>query len=170
MYNHLITGTTSQAILELKLAYERVIAAHGVQVEACHANNLCFNDKNFSELCINAGQQISYCGVGAHHQNALVESKIKETCYGGRTILLHAKHKWPDVIGTILWSYAVQIIVERHNRLALDANGRITLENSPVPPTTSYHLILTPVFALSISLTPRTNLVPSALQNGNLWL
>ena len=79
IYNHLITGTTSQAILESKLAYERVAAAHGVQVEYYHAGNLCFNDRNFAGSCINAGEQLSYCGVGAHHQNAMVESKIMET-------------------------------------------------------------------------------------------
>ena len=111
MYNHLITGTTSQATLESKLAYERVASAHGVQVKAYHANNLCFNEKNFAGSYINAGQQLSYCGVGVHHQNAVVESKIKETCYDGRTILLHAKHKWLDAISTILWPYDAQNIV-----------------------------------------------------------
>ena len=128
MYNHLITGTTSQATLDSKLAYERVAAAHGVKVKAYHADNLRFNDTKFTGSCINAGQQMSYCGVGAHHQNAVVESRIKQVCYGGRTILLHAKRKWPDVISTILWPYAVQAIVERHNRLALDEDGKSPLE------------------------------------------
>ena len=44
MYNHLITGTTSLATLESKLAYERVAAAHGVKIQSYHADNLRFND------------------------------------------------------------------------------------------------------------------------------
>ena len=79
MYNNLITGTISQTTLKSELTYERVAVAHGVQVKAYHVNNLHFNDKNFAGACINIGQQLSYCGVGAHHQNAVVESKIKET-------------------------------------------------------------------------------------------
>ena len=152
MYNHLITGTTSQATLESKLAYERVAASHGVNIKAYHADNLRFNDSKFKGSCINAGQQLSYCGVGAHHQNAVVESKIKELCYGGRTILLHAKRKWSDVISTILWPYAVQAVVERHNRLALDADGRSPLEkftgltDDKLP--TNFHTWGCPVYVL----------------------
>ena len=63
MYTHLITGTTSQATLESKLAYKRVASAHGVQAKAYHANNLRFNEKNFTGSCINEDQQLSYCGV-----------------------------------------------------------------------------------------------------------
>ena len=152
MYNHLITGTTSLATLESKLAYERVAAAHGVTIKAYHADNLRFNDNNFKGSCISAGQQLSYCGVGAHHQNAVVESKIKEVSYGGRTILLHAKRKWPEVISTVLWPYAVQAIVERHNILALDVDGRSPLEkftgidDDKIP--TQFHTWGCPVFIL----------------------
>ena len=79
MYNHLITCTKSQATLESKLAYERVAAAHGVQVKAYYADNIRFNSKYFAGSCINAGQQLSYFIASAHHKNAVAESKIKET-------------------------------------------------------------------------------------------
>ena len=101
-------------------AYERVAKSYGVKVKSYHADNLRFNDKNFKGDILKGGQTITFCGVGAHHQNAVVESKIKEVCNGGRTILLHAKWRWPSVISTALWPYAVQAIVERHNRLSLD--------------------------------------------------
>ena len=152
MYNHLITGTTSLATLESKLAYERVAAAHGVKIKSYHADNLRFNDNNFKGSCISAGQQLSYCGVGAHHQNAVVESKIKEVCYGGRTLLLHAKRKWPHVISTVLWPYAVQAIVARHNTLSLDKSGLSPLEkftgitDDTLP--TNFHTWGCPVFVL----------------------
>ena len=128
VYNHLITGTTSIATLESKQAYERVAASYGVSIKAYHADNLRFNDNNFKGDCIKGGQTLTHCGVGAHHQNAIAESKIKLMCYGARTVLLHAKRKWPTVIATALWPYAMQSIVERHNRLSLDINGRSPLE------------------------------------------
>ena len=106
IYSHLIQGTTSADTLNSKHGYEREAAAHGVKVKSYHADNLRFNDNNFKGSCIKANQQITYCGVGAHHQNAVVESKVKELSYGARTVLLHAKRKWPSVITTILWPFA----------------------------------------------------------------
>ena len=128
IFNHLIRGTSSQETFESKMAYERHAHTHGVTIEAYHADNSRFNDAKFAGSCRDAGQQLTFCGVGAHHQNALAESKIKEICYGGRTVLLHAKRKWPSVISTILWPFAVQSIVDRHNRLSLDENGKSPLE------------------------------------------
>ena len=128
LYNHLICGTTSEATLQSKHAYEQLARTHGVQIRSYHADNLRFNDVRFRTDCNKMGQHLTYCGVGAHHQNAVVESKIKEVCYGGRTILLHAKRKWPDVISTALWPFAVQSIVDRHNKLSLDPKGRSPLE------------------------------------------
>ena len=152
MYNHLITGTSSMETLRSKQAYERVALSYGVQIKTYHADNLRFNDKNFSADLLKGGQTITFCGVGAHHQNAVVESKIKEVCYGGRTILLHAQRKWPTVISTVLWPYAVQAIVERHNRLSLDQDGKSPLEkfsgiDDEITPT-DFHTWGCPVYIL----------------------
>ena len=78
--------------------------------------------------CITANQKITFCGAGAHHQNAVVESKIKILTNGARTVLLHAKRKWPKVIKTVLWPFALQSVVERHNCLHLDQDGKSPLE------------------------------------------
>ena len=128
LFNHFIRGTTSEETLESKLAYERHALSHGVKIGAYHADNSRFNDSRFLGSCRDAGQQLTFCGVGAHHQNALAERKIKEVCYGGRTVLLHAKRRWPNVISTILWPFALQSVVDRHNRLSLDDKGRSPLE------------------------------------------
>ena len=117
--------------LKSKQAYERVAKSYGVLVKSSHANNFRFNDKSFSGDLLKGGQTITFCGVGAHHQNAVVESKIKEICYGGRTILLHAKRKQSTVMSTILWPYAVHAVVERHNILSLDKDGKSPLEKFP---------------------------------------
>ena len=56
LYNHLIAGTTSQATLEAKQAYERVAAACGVSIRSYHADNLRFNDNNSKGDCLKHGQ------------------------------------------------------------------------------------------------------------------
>ena len=152
IYNHLVTGISSDATLESKHAYERVLAAYGRKVKGYHADNLRFNDAQFTSDCHRGQQKLTFCGVGAHHQNGLVECKIKEICYGARTVLLHAKRKWSDVITIVLWPYALQATVERHNRLSLDADGRSPLEkmsntSEEIVPT-DFHTFGCPVFVL----------------------
>ena len=138
--------------MDSKLAYERVATAHGVKVCGYHADNLRFNDGNFTASCRAAGQKLTFCGVGAHHQNAIAEAKIKEVSYGARTILLHAKRKWSTVIDTVLWPFAVQCVVERHNRLSLNTDGLSPLERfsrtaDDITPT-DFHTWGCPVFVL----------------------
>ena len=102
--------------------------ANGVDIQSYHADNLRFNDNNFTGDCVRSGQTISFCGVGAHHQNAIVERKNKDLTNGARTVLLHAKRKWPKIISTILWPFSLQSIVDRHNHLSLDKDGKSPLE------------------------------------------
>ena len=68
---------------------------------------------------------MTFCGVGAHHQNAVVESKNKKSMLWSTK---HAKRKWPTVISIILWPYAVHCLVERNNRLSLDEHAKGPLE------------------------------------------
>ena len=67
--------------------------------------------------------------------------------------MLHAKRKWPSVINTILWPFAVQSIVDRHNRLSLDASGKSPLEKfanttDEIRPE-DFHTWGSPVFVLA---------------------
>ena len=93
VYNHLIRETTSAETLGAKLGHEHVAASYGVTIRGFHADNMRFDDINFKSLYINAGQQLTFCAVGAHHQNGIAENKIKQVCNGARTILLHTKRK-----------------------------------------------------------------------------
>ena len=54
-----------------------------VKVKLYHAENLRFNDNNFTEDFVKGGQRIDFYSVGVHHQSAVVELKIKEVWYGG---------------------------------------------------------------------------------------
>ena len=83
---------------------------------------------DFREAVSSTNHTITFCGVGAHHQNGIAEAKNKILTYGARTILLHAKRMWPRVIKPGLWPYAVLSTAKRHNELALDENGDAPLE------------------------------------------
>ena len=101
---------------------------YGVSIKTYHTDNLRFNDNNFKGDCIKGVHSLTYCDIGAHHQNKIVK-KIKLGCYSARTVLLHTNRKQSDVISASLWPYTIQTMVERHNRLSLNTDGQIPIEN-----------------------------------------
>ncbi|KAL7502463.1 hypothetical protein ACHAXN_000893 [Cyclotella atomus] len=56
-------------------------------------------------------QTITFCGVGAHHQNGVVKRRIWLITEVSRTLLLHAQHHWPKYITTMLWPFAVKAAI-----------------------------------------------------------
>ena len=152
IYGHPVKSISGEDTLSAKHAYERKAKEHGVTVNAYHADNLHFNGNRFTADCVSAGQKLTYCGVGAHHQNGVVERKNRELTEGARTVLLHAQRKWPRIIKPILWPYALLSVIERHNRLSLDKNGRSPMEKfastcEEIDPT-DFHTWGCPVFVL----------------------
>ena len=127
-YTHLIKSMSTEETLKGKIAYERVAKQYGVKIKAYRADNLRFNDKDFTDHCDKADQEYTYCGVGAHHQNGIAESKNKTISYGARKILLHARRKWPKVIKASLWPYALSADTKRDNELSLNELGKSPLE------------------------------------------
>ena len=49
-----------------------------------------YNEIDFIDSCKQTNQKFNYCGVGAHHQNSLVEAKNRNLVYGARTLILYA--------------------------------------------------------------------------------
>ena len=60
---------TSEETVAAKEAFERFAASHDVTIKHYHADNGRFADTLFREHVRDKGQTISFCGVGAHHQN-----------------------------------------------------------------------------------------------------
>jgi hypothetical protein len=50
---------------------------------------------------------MSYSGVGAHHQNGIIEKRIRDLQDLTRTSLLYASTRWPDAVNVYLWPYAL---------------------------------------------------------------
>ena len=68
-------------------------------------------------------QTISFCGVGAHHQNGVSENIIKQLTLTARTLLLHAQQFWPEYISSMPWTSALLAAADRMNNLHIDLNG-----------------------------------------------
>ena len=107
-----------------KSAFERHAHEGGISIESYRADNGRFADAGFQKAIKDANQSITFCAVGAHHQNGIVERRIKELTLISRTLLLHAKRHWPDYITTMMWPFALKEAAYRLNRLSSRTDGR----------------------------------------------
>eukprot|EP00957_Ditylum_brightwellii_P137520 10484352-Ditylum_brightwellii.AAC.1 len=114
---------TGEETLALKRGYERGAESYGVRICRYHADNGRYGNKSFCDLCDATGQELSFCGVDAHHQNGIAENKTKMLTLNEHTLLLNAKHHWPEHITTMLWPYALLAAADRLNCFDLDENG-----------------------------------------------
>ena len=119
----LMQDTSGDSTLEAKNAFERDAMARGIKVKGYHADNGRYAEHSFKNDCANKLQNLSFCGVGAHHQNGISEAKIKQLTLAARTMLLHAQRYWPEYISTILWPFALMAAADRMNNLHIDLKG-----------------------------------------------
>ena len=82
---------TTEETIKAKAAYEFFMQGHGHIVKAYRADNGRFTDNDFVQSINESNQTLTLCGVGAHHQNGISESRIKQLSLACRTMLLHAK-------------------------------------------------------------------------------
>ena len=115
--------------LEAKRSFERFAAGFGVSIDSYHADNGWFAEDRFCKEIQQCNQEITFCGVGAHHQNGLVEHSIKDLTLITQTLLLHAKRHWPEMITTMLWPMALKAVEDRMNHLTLSAERKMPLSN-----------------------------------------
>ncbi len=108
VYVALICDQTAKSAVEAKHNFEHFAATRSVQVDRYHGNNGVFRDFLFMDDVKKSMQQITFCGVNAHHQNGIVERTIKSLTLISRTLLLHAQRHWPEYITTMLWPLALK--------------------------------------------------------------
>ena len=81
-----------------KHAFEQLATSFGLSLNKFRGNNQIFNSK----ACLHAFSQkhrtIDFCGVGAHHQNGVVERAIKTVVSWASTLLIDAAIYWPDEV------------------------------------------------------------------------
>ena len=65
---------------------------------------------------------MTFCGVGADHQNGISERKIKDVTLISRTMLSHAIRYWPEFITIMLWPFVTKCAQDIMNNLHVDLN------------------------------------------------
>lgn len=69
-------GVTGDETVAAQDNCEQQLSKFGHKVKSYHADNLRFNSDDFKESYTNAIQELSICGVGAHHQNVVAEEGV----------------------------------------------------------------------------------------------
>ena len=67
VYVYLMRNLTIEETLLAKDAYERFINSNGISVQAYHAENGRFADKEFRDDRRSSNKTVTFCGVGGHH-------------------------------------------------------------------------------------------------------
>lgn len=152
VYVHLVCNFMLAETLLAKKAYEMLHQA-GRVAKHFHADNGRFSDKGFHQDINDKKQTITFCDVGAHHQNSIIENCKKQLTLGTRTLLLHGMHHWPQMVDVMFLPFAMKAMAERMNSLHDDLN-----KNTPEPLMYSvnldmiliknYHTLFCPVYVL----------------------
>ena len=144
---------TLKETLLAKRAYEKVLKQAGCTAWHYHADNGQFRYKGFHKNIDNKGQEITFCGVGAHHQNGIIENRNKQLTLGARTLLLHGMRHWPQMVDSLFWLFVIKAMAERMNSLQVDLEGQtpesimygVDLKTIPVK---NFHILFCPVYVL----------------------
>ena len=98
----LMRDATGESTLDAKEVFERASPERGVVIKGYHADNGRYAEHIFKNDCHNKMQRLTFCGVGAHHQNDIAEAKIKQLTLTSRTMLLQAQRLWLEYISAML--------------------------------------------------------------------
>jgi len=101
-YGFMIRDTYLNQTILAKQTFERELSKHNIRVHAYRTDNGRFADHGFKEEINICNQFISFCGVGDHGQNGMVERYIGKITIRSRIMLLHAKRFWPEAITHML--------------------------------------------------------------------
>jgi hypothetical protein len=113
-YVHIQKSTNGDETLLGKRQFEAYCASHGVKIKSYHADNGRFAENKFVADITACGQTITYCGAYAHFQNGIAEKRIRDLQDLARTMMIHARHRWPQAIEANLWPYALKMANDVH--------------------------------------------------------
>ena len=121
-----------------------------------HADNGRFAEALWRHDTALQGQQLTFCGVSAHHQNGRAEKKIRDLHDLARTSFIHANRRWPDAINAFLWPYALRKANESLNKTVSTTKSTSPIELftgvKVTPNVNDNHPFGCPVYALDGNL------------------
>ena len=107
-----------------------------------------------------AHQTITFCGIGAQHQNGIAQRRIRDITENARTSLLHAAHWWTKAIAANLWPQAIKHVVNVRNSLPQPGKTESPLSKfsgtSVQPNLKHFHPFGCPVYILQAPLQTRS--------------
>ncbi len=169
---HLQVDDSSVKTVATKCAFETFAAKHGIKIQHYHCNNGRFSDNAFKQGCLEARQQLTFCGVNAHFQNGIAERSIRDLSESAHKQLLHARACWPQAVHFALWPYALHNAMLLHNSLPVleDGTSRLELFSSIRVGCNMKHVHTfgCPVFAVQNALASGNQLPPRARLGLNL--
>jgi hypothetical protein len=126
-------STAAEETVNAKKAFEAYSAQFRVSIRHYHADNGQFAENLWIKAVQEHGPQqtMSFCGVGAHHQNGVAEKKIRDLQEAARTMMLHAAIPWPMAHSVSLWSYAIRVAVDIMNSTPREDGKCRRCKNSP---------------------------------------
>ena len=77
--------------LGAKINFEKLVGRSDNTVNNYNADNGKYDDNGFMTSLNAKNQTITFCGIGAHHQNGIVERRIRTVTKIARTIIFHAQ-------------------------------------------------------------------------------
>ena len=95
-FAHLHESLSLTKTIQATQAFEQSATVNNSQVKHHHCNNGRFIDNAFIHAVKLSQQTISFCGVGAHHQNGVAEWCICAIMESSQMELLHSCHCWPE--------------------------------------------------------------------------
>jgi hypothetical protein len=110
-------GFSSSETIRAKQNFEQLALSHGVLIEEYLTDNGVFSKTQFLDHIRHHNQQIHFCGVNAHHKNAVAERAIRTVSELARSLLLHASVHWPNGVEGSLWPMAVDYATHLYNTL-----------------------------------------------------
>jgi hypothetical protein len=131
-YVHLHRTNSGDEILAAKLAFEQFALTHGVRIQHYHADNGRFAEAKFQQSVLSSKQGLTFCGVNTHHQNGRAERRIRHLTEAARTMILHAAHRWPQVITPHLWPYAIRLASDIGRNISQDSKEGEKKAKAPI--------------------------------------
>jgi hypothetical protein len=152
----LIKDFTSDENMAAKNAYEAKVAEFGVCVRSYHGDNGQFSETLWLSDVAEKNQQVTFCGVGSHHQNGIAEKRIRDLTEYAWTLLVSANQTWPETVKLALWPFALKEAEHVFNELQIDKDGLTPIQWSAhcwqKVELKHEHPLFCPVFALDASL------------------